>query len=114
MLKEIQAYDVVCDGCGKVSGIVGRGRADVLLGLAELGWVSSGEKDYCPECHAPGGSRRGRVYSLIRMMGAGQTAVVPLRSWNAARSAASTFKRQFGALFKVHREGSLIRITRLK
>lgn len=47
--------------------------------------------------------RKGIVYPTMREMPLGDTEVFPLSEWNAARSAASWLKKDFGTVFVVHK-----------
>ena len=46
-------------------------------------------------------TKKGQTYPRMRSMSVGEEIQLPISVWSAARSAASTFKNDFGALYKV-------------
>lgn len=80
--------------------------------------VSSDERhcEYC--CYGCGceereSKRAGKVMWKIKNMEVNDWLFFPISRWNACRSAASTLKKCYGAVFEVHRVEERIMVERI-
>lgn len=65
----------------------------------------------CSDRNTPG-RFNGRVMGQMRKMEPGDTIKLPIESYNAARSAASVLKRDYGVVYAVNKIGLDIMVTR--
>jgi len=115
MIKTVERFDAICDICGKSAGVAFETPEEASIAAVRRGWASVVGQHFCPSCKIPTAKRRnGRVYPALRMLEVGDYVVVPLRSWQSARSAASKIKHDFGSVFEVHRVLDDIYVTRKK
>lgn len=82
-------------------------------------WNVKKEDRRCDYCSYGGGcedresKRAGRVMWRMKNMDVGEWLFFPIGRWNACRSSASALKKNYGAVFEVHRVEDRIMVERI-
>ena len=78
---------------------------DQLLGMFRLGIATVTDMEMWKKFVDAENKKEHRAYHVLRKMQVGDTVTFPYSAWNAARSAASKLKKDFGCKFTVRKHG---------